>query len=52
MKKKAIQKKYQNLATEKNTMKFLDYFQDFVQQHRSKILIKTGRFCFVVFGKK
>jgi ribosomal protein S3 len=35
---KAIQKKYRNLVTEKNTMKFLDYFQDFVQQHRSKNL--------------
>lgn len=35
---KALQKKYQNLATEKNTMKFLEYFQNFVQQHRSKNL--------------
>jgi ribosomal protein S3 len=35
---KSIQKKYQNFATQKNTMKFLEYFQDFVQQHRSKNL--------------
>jgi len=35
---KALQKKYQNLRTEKNTLKFLEYFQTFVQQHRSKNL--------------
>lgn len=35
---KALQKKFQNLRTEKNTLKFLEYFQNFVQQHRSKNL--------------
>jgi ribosomal protein S3 len=33
---KALQKKYQNLCAEKNTMKFVEYFQNFVHQHRSK----------------
>nr|YP_009629431.1 ribosomal protein S3 [Coelastrella saipanensis]AVV61541.1 ribosomal protein S3 [Coelastrella saipanensis] len=35
---KSIQKKFSNIHGEKNTMKFIDYLQNLVKQHRSKNL--------------
>ena len=35
---KSIQKKFSNIHEEKNTMKFIDYLQNLVKQHRSKNL--------------